>query len=184
MPQNTSSVPTRNNTIKPPYNIPPLYSNPIIIPTEDDFIPTLNKLLSSRSISKKTHPRRALSLKLLTLLLDDNNLTSPTVESPSPIPETTRPIRGDSTWTPPQHAAVGIDLVWSGNVHSVIGKPATWKGGFGKPTIVTGSTAETAGDTTTTPQGTVPIVADELVLRPVDDWTEEPVIDVIEVWPA
>jgi hypothetical protein len=187
MAQNVSSyVPVRNNSsIQPPHNIPPLYSKPNLIPADDDdFLPTLTKLLSTRSIRKSVHPRRTLSLKLLTLLLQDDNLTSATTERPPPIPETTRPIRGDSMWTPPQHAAVGIDLVWSGNVHSVIGKPATWKGGFGKPTIVTGSTAETAGDTTTTPQGTVPIVADELVLRPVDDWVEEPVIDVIDVWPV
>jgi hypothetical protein len=112
----------------------------------------------------------------LTLLLQDEPNTTAPVEPIAPIPETTRPIRGDSTT--PQHAAVGIDLVWSGNIHSVQANPATWKGGFGKPTIITESTAETGGDTTTTPQET------ELVLRPVDGWVEEPVIDVIDVWPA
>jgi hypothetical protein len=188
MSQNTSYVPTRNNSIPPPRNIAPLYAKPILIPVDDDFMPTLSKLLQTRSIRKSPHPRRALSLKLLTLLLqDDKPNTTATVEPIAPIPETTHPIRGDSTWTPPPHAAVGIDLIWSGNIHSVQANPAIWKGGFGKPTIVTGSTAETGGDTTTTPQGTAPIDAGndvELVLRPVDGWVEQPVIDVIDVWPV
>jgi hypothetical protein len=194
-----------NSTIPPPtqHKLPPLiakppgemYNEPLSV--VDDFMPTLNRLLAVKSIRSSSHPRRALSLKLLTLLLQDDEI--PPIKAMRPVqpPPTTRPIQ-ETTWTPPPHAAVGIDLIWSGSVHSTLGKPAIWKDGFAKAAAVAAdavsaaaSTDETVG--TTTPPGTrikdfsgndVPQYDTGIPLRPGDaSWVGEPIdeVDIVAV---
>jgi len=144
--QNASSLSshTRNNSTSPTtthHPLPPIHVKPaenIYNPSTgvvDDFIPTLNQLLST---SRTARTRRALSLKLLTLLLQDD-----------PIPPTNADTGSfPADWSPPTNAATSMlqdtwkhltnvatrpdtATKWSGTVYSVPGIPTTWNNGVG-----------------------------------------------------
>lgn len=124
--------------------LPFVHTKPIVHPFNqralviDDFIPTLKQLLSIGSSRNKARARRALSLKLITLILQDDPVNSTeaiTNESsngwisPDHVPTPLLP----SYWTLPEKATTNQDTAtkWSSSVYSVIGKPATWTNGFG-----------------------------------------------------
>jgi hypothetical protein len=106
----------------------------------NDFIPTLTQLMSNKTKRHTIRERRSLSLKLLTLILqedppDSTNATKSISPDAWILPiDVDTPILPDY-WTGPNKAVTHPDTAttWSDSLYSVIAKPATWND---EPTVV------------------------------------------------
>jgi hypothetical protein len=143
--QNTTSVglnppPTPGDSFLPAIPLPFIHSKPITHQFNqpalvlDDFIPTLKQLLSIGSSRNKARARRALSLKLITLILQDDPVNSTESTTPDewiPSLKDPKPLL-PAYWTVDEKSKALPETAtkWSSNIYSVIGKPATWTNGL------------------------------------------------------
>ena len=143
--QNISSVDfkpslTSGDSFLPTTPLPFIHSKPITHKFNqpalvlDDFIPTLKQLLSIGSSRNKARARRALSLKLITLILQDDPVNSTESTTPDewiPSLKDPKPLL-PAYWTVDEKSKALPETAtkWSSNLYSVIGKPATWTNGL------------------------------------------------------